>query len=350
MMMSNGRITLPKGFRFQPSDEELLSHYLEKKNQRKDPQIEAIIPEIDVCKHEPRDLPALVFTRAEFLQREWFTMADSPDMQWYFFSPRVFKHSKCKSTRSNRTTEEGSWKKQGRDRRITRTRSDKQIGGKRILTFYQTGVQKKQKTDWVIHEYYLTKADSDEQIGDFVLCRLKKKLDKSDHDEQDGPFCSGGEPSSGSCSMAFNVENQASKQLGNVLSISVEGQTDSCNSSDSDMVEELLDEPGNLDSLFNQPPPPQLQSPIKLGNVSHTTNVHIDECRKRKYQFRDNDPSPTKKNHISTIDVDELVSNTTSNSENHAADAIPKVRISILYNPFLFKQLNMQHHQNCNQI
>ncbi|KAM5550753.1 hypothetical protein ABKV19_027210 [Rosa sericea] len=241
MMMSSGRITLPKGFRFQPSDEELLSHYLEKKIQRKDPQIEAIIPEIDVCKHEPRDLPALVFTRAEFLERKWFTMADSPDMQWYF-SPRVFKHSKSKSTRSNRTTR----------------------------------------------------------------------------------WPSRGEPSSGSCSMAFNVENQAFKQLGNVLLISVEGQPDSYNSSNSDMVEELLDEPGNLDLLFNQPPPPQLQSPIKLGNVSHTTNVHIDECRKRKYQFGDNDPSPTKKNHISTNDVDELISNTASNSENHAVDAIPK--------------------------
>ncbi|XP_061997509.1 protein NTM1-like 9 isoform X2 [Rosa rugosa] len=210
MMMSSGRITLPKGFRFRPSDEELLSHYLEKKNQRKDPEMEAIIPEINVCEHEPRDLPALVFTRAVFLDKEWFTMADSPDMEWYFFSPRVFKHSKRKSTRSNRTTEEGYWKKQGKDRRITQARSDKQIGGKRILTFYQTGVQKKQKTDWVIHEYYLTKADSNEQIGDFVLCRLKKKADKSD----------------------------------------------------SDMVGELLDEPGN------QPPPPQLQSPIKLGVFS----------------------------------------------------------------------------------
>ncbi|PRQ58639.1 putative transcription factor NAM family [Rosa chinensis] len=237
MMMSSGRITLPKGFRFRPSDEELLSHYLKKKNQRKDPEVEAIIPEINVCEHEPRDLPALVFTRAVFLDREWFTMADSPDMEWYFFSPRVFKHSKSKSTRSNRTTEDGYWKKQGKDRRImTQARSDKQIGGKRILTFYQTdGVQRKQKTDWVIHEYYLTKADSNEQIGDFVLCRLKKKSDKSDHDEQEGPFYGGG-----GYSMAFiNVENQASKELGNVLSISVEGQPDSCNSSDSNMVEEV---------------------------------------------------------------------------------------------------------------
>ena len=55
--MSYGGFTLPKGFRFQPSDEEMLSHYLLKKNQREDPEITAIIPEIDVTKHEPRDLP-----------------------------------------------------------------------------------------------------------------------------------------------------------------------------------------------------------------------------------------------------------------------------------------------------
>ena len=173
---------------------------------------------------------ALVFARAEFLDREWFTMSDSPDMEWYFFSPRVFKHINSKSTMINRTAKGGSWKKQGNDRRITGCSGEK-IGGRRIFTFY---LPKKQKTDWVIHEYYLTKADSDEQIGDFVLCRLKdnrlkkKKSGKPDHDRQDAPgdqaFNSNddeakAEHGGGSCSMALNVESPASKQLENVLPI-----------------------------------------------------------------------------------------------------------------------------------
>ncbi|XP_050387594.1 NAC domain-containing protein 3-like [Argentina anserina] len=225
--MNCGGFRLPIGFRFQPSDEQLLSHYLENKNQGKDSQITAIIPEIDVCKHEPHDIPALVFTRAEFLEKEWFTMADSPVMEWYFFSPRDFKHSKSKSKRQstliNRTTGEGSWKKQGNDYRITGADSNKQIGGKRILTFYHS---KKGKTDWVKHEYYLTDAESGQQIGDFVLYRLqnnqlknnrsKKKSSKLDHDQQKTP---GGKPSSGTCSMAPGVEDQASKELENVLPI-----------------------------------------------------------------------------------------------------------------------------------
>ncbi|XP_061998231.1 NAC domain-containing protein 3-like isoform X2 [Rosa rugosa] len=347
-------------------------------------------------------------------------------MEWHFFSRRVFKHSKSegkgkgksKGTQINRATKEGSWKKQGDDKRITRPYSDKQIGGKRILTFY---LPKKQRTDWVIHEYYLTKPNSDEQIGDFVLCRLKHKSGKSDDDQQDDPLCDGGEPNSGSCSMVSNVEDQGSKELGTVLpipngnndeaehgggscsmafdvenqaskhlendllipngndneaehgsscpitsgfdneaaadgmlteaeeylafkkleefygneqdvrgsqtdpccidkndlSISVKGQpADSCNSSDSDMVEELLDEPGHLALPLHPPSLPQLQSPIYTKLV--TTNAHNDESRKRKYPFGDNDPFLTKKNHI---DVD---SNSSSNSENQAADAIPE--------------------------
>ncbi|KAL6131197.1 hypothetical protein ACLB2K_069573 [Fragaria x ananassa] len=370
--MSYGPV--PKGLRFMPSDEVLLTHYLQKKNQREDPEITAIIPEIDMSKHEPRDLPALVFARAENLNKEWF--ADSSDMERYFFSPRVFKHSnsKSQSTLINRTTKEGSWKKQGDTRRITGACSDKQIGGRRILTFY---LSKKKKTDWVIHEFYLTKADSDEQIGDFVLCRLKdnslkKKSGKPDHDRQDAPE----DQAFNSCSMASNVESPASKQLEDVLPIpygndddaehggsschivpgmlteaevyqgfnalqdavfesngneqefggsqtgpcyidkndrpvSIEGQPDS------EMVEEPLHEPVDL-ALPHPPQSTQLQSPIyiELGTI----NIYNDECHKRKYPFGDSDPFLTKKNHTDGVD-----SNTLSISENQAADPIPEV-------------------------
>ncbi|XP_050387902.1 uncharacterized protein LOC126804166 [Argentina anserina] len=405
----------PIGLRFQPSEEEMLSHYLENKNQRKDSQFTAnIIPEINVLKHEPHDIPALVFAMAGFLEREWFTMADSPGMAWHFFSPRVFKHSKSKSKKQstliNRTTGEGNWKKQGNDYRITGANSNKQIGGKRILTFYHS---EKGKTDWVIHEYYLTDADSGQQIGDYVLCRLqnnqlknnrsKKISSKSNHDQH----TPGGKPSSGNCSMAPGVDDQASKEMRNVLptphgdadesehdgcscnmainfknqaskrledilpisngihddtedggnschiasgfkyggteygklteaeeyqafvvltdavcesdgnekelkglqtdschidkndlSASLEGQSDSYNSPDSEMVEGLLHEPENL-VLLHLPLSPQLQSPMytKPGN-----SLFLDEeCRKRKYPFGDSDPSLTKKNHIDEI-------------------------------------------------
>lgn len=40
--------TLPEGFKFQPSEERLLNHYLRNK---------LAFPEIDLCRYEPHQLP-----------------------------------------------------------------------------------------------------------------------------------------------------------------------------------------------------------------------------------------------------------------------------------------------------
>lgn len=54
--VKNGVLRLPPGFRFHPTDEELVVQYLKRKVFSY-PLPASIIPEVDVCKFDPWDLP-----------------------------------------------------------------------------------------------------------------------------------------------------------------------------------------------------------------------------------------------------------------------------------------------------
>jgi len=56
---------LPLGFRFHPTDEELVRHYLKGKITGQINSEVEVIPEIDVCKCEPWDLPGTDAASAE---------------------------------------------------------------------------------------------------------------------------------------------------------------------------------------------------------------------------------------------------------------------------------------------
>jgi len=52
-------VSLPPGFRFHPTDEELVSYYLKRKINGRRIELE-IIPEVDLYKCEPWDLPGII--------------------------------------------------------------------------------------------------------------------------------------------------------------------------------------------------------------------------------------------------------------------------------------------------
>ena len=49
------------GFRFSPTDEELICFYLKKKVEGLDNSVD-VIPEVDICRFEPWDLPGSCFS------------------------------------------------------------------------------------------------------------------------------------------------------------------------------------------------------------------------------------------------------------------------------------------------
>ncbi|KAD3641883.1 hypothetical protein R6Q59_004477 [Mikania micrantha] len=151
--MQNGILRLPPGFRFHPTDEELVVHYLKRK-------VQAIplpfpIPEADVCRSDPWSLPG-----------------DS-QQERYFFSTVEIKYPNGK--RSNRTAESGYWKPTGLDKKVIDSRN-KQIGTKKTLVFYRSKPPKGSKTNWIMHEYKITNP-SNQGMENWVICRvfLKKR-------------------------------------------------------------------------------------------------------------------------------------------------------------------------------
>ncbi|XP_055833891.1 NAC domain-containing protein 17-like [Solanum dulcamara] len=125
----------PPGFRFHPTDEELVLYYLKRKICRRRILLDAIA-ETDVYKWEPEDLPDL-------------SKLKTGDRQWFFFSPRDRKYPN--GARSNRASKHGYWKATGKDRIITC--NSRAVGVKKTLVFYKGRAPVGERTDWVMHEY-----------------------------------------------------------------------------------------------------------------------------------------------------------------------------------------------------
>ena len=71
--------------------------------------------------------------------------------EWFFFSPLHEYYRNRNHVR--RTTNGGSWKSTGRDRKIKRGATEEVIGIKKTLVFHANGDHANVNTGWIIHEY-----------------------------------------------------------------------------------------------------------------------------------------------------------------------------------------------------
>ncbi|XP_062207238.1 NAC domain-containing protein 68-like [Phragmites australis] len=160
---AEAELNLPPGFRFHPTDEELVVHYLCRKVARQKLPV-PIIAEVDLYKFDPWELPE----KALFGRKEW-----------YFFTPRDRKYPN--GSRPNRAAGRGYWKATGADKPIAPKGSARTAGIKKALVFYSGKAPRGIKTDWIMHEYRLADADrapgkkGSQKLDEWVLCRLYNK-------------------------------------------------------------------------------------------------------------------------------------------------------------------------------
>ncbi|KAG6426702.1 hypothetical protein SASPL_110929 [Salvia splendens] len=157
-LIKNGVLRLPPGFRFHPTDEELVVQYLKPKVHSY-PVPASIIAHVDVCKADPWDLPG------------------NSEQERYFFSTKEVKYPN--GNRSNRATVSGYWKATGLDKQIVSTRTHQVVGMKKTLVFYTGKPPKGCRTDWIMHEYRLpppklslSPPRSNQPHESWVLCRI----------------------------------------------------------------------------------------------------------------------------------------------------------------------------------
>ncbi|CAM0952073.1 unnamed protein product [Alopecurus aequalis] len=162
---------VPPGFRFHPTEEELVGYYLARKVASQKIDLD-IIQEVDLYRIEPWDLQERCGSGGG---AQAAAEDDLSSSERYFFS---FKDRKYPSgTRTNRATAAGFWKATGRDKPVLSSRPGRGvIGMRKTLVFYKGRAPNGRRTDWIIHEYRLQSSEhAPTQEEGWVVCRAFQK-------------------------------------------------------------------------------------------------------------------------------------------------------------------------------
>ncbi|GMJ12948.1 Arabidopsis NAC domain containing protein 104, xylem NAC domain 1 [Hibiscus trionum] len=170
----NHNVNLPPGFRFDPTDEELVVHFLQRKAALL-PCHPDVIPDLELYPYDPWELDGKALGEGN---------------RWYFYSRRT----------PNRSTGNGYWKPMGTDEPVVSSNSSKKVGVKKYFVFYigepgPAGV----KTNWIMQEYRLSDSDSGSSrsskrrgghsktdYSKWVVCRVYERNYSDDDNNDDG--------------------------------------------------------------------------------------------------------------------------------------------------------------------
>ncbi|CAA2954255.1 NAC domain-containing 90 [Olea europaea subsp. europaea] len=150
------------GFRFYPTEEELVSFYLHSKLEEKRLEINRVIPVVNVYQLEPWHLP-----------KHSGELCRGDSEQWFFFVPS--QEREVRGGRPCRTTASGYWKATGSPSYVYSSDS-KVIGVKKSMVFYKGKAPTGRKTKWKMNEYRAIEEDFNTSIPklrhELSLCRV----------------------------------------------------------------------------------------------------------------------------------------------------------------------------------
>nr|AGV29481.1 putative NAC domain class transcription factor [Tamarix hispida] len=130
-MGDNNAYGLPPGFRFFPTDEEIVVNFLYQKAARMPCYPDVNIPDLHLHPYDPWELEGKALSEGN---------------KWYYYSRRT----------KNRTTENGYWKSMDVDEPVLSTgNNSRTVGVKRYLVFHLGQPPNGAWTNWIMHEYRL---------------------------------------------------------------------------------------------------------------------------------------------------------------------------------------------------
>ncbi|CAI8617872.1 unnamed protein product [Vicia faba] len=168
----NNNVNLPPGFRFYPTDEELVVHFLHRKASLL-PCHPDVIPDLDLYPFDPWQLQGRALEEGN---------------QWYYYSRRT----------QNRITNNGYWMPMGMEEQVVTSSSNKRVGVKKYYVFLIGDAPNGSKTNWIMQEYRLSdsassssrssskrKSHPKSEHSRWVICRVYER-DEDDGEDGDG--------------------------------------------------------------------------------------------------------------------------------------------------------------------
>ncbi|KAK4339828.1 hypothetical protein RND71_041290 [Anisodus tanguticus] len=240
------------GFRFHPTEEELVEFYLRRKVEGKRFNVE-LITFLDFYRYDPWELPAL---------------AAIGEKEWYFYVPRDRKYRN--GDRPNRVTTSGYWKATGADRMI-RSENSRSIGLKKTLVFYSGKAPKGIRSSWIMNEYRLPHHETERlQKAEISLCRVYKRAGVEDYPSLPRSLLTARASSSSSSRGTTSIKKQQVVQQDSLISPLYIGQS-------SQQIDEKLSTETSASSTSTDHHYRYVATSLGLNSLSNSyTNIALD--------------------------------------------------------------------------